>query len=132
MKSLADYSRADFFMCKCQKPVVNEAWHEYESIVRDLDEQLKQVPVLYGQDGKGFQATVYAHYFGGATDVFVTECSGDDAFGYVILNGDYESSELGYISIKELTEIDLLNLDFFWEPCALQEALSEVDSEYFQ
>ncbi|MCQ2208825.1 MAG: hypothetical protein MJZ34_00880 [Paludibacteraceae bacterium] len=130
-RNLADYLHADFFMCKCQKSVINEDWHEYEAIVRDLDEQLSRMPLLYEQENMGFRAMVYAHYFGGATDVFVTECSGDDAFGYVILNGDYENSELGYVSIKELTKIDMLNLDFFWEPCPLNEALLEVDSEYF-
>ncbi len=130
-KSLPDYSYADFFMCKCQRSLVELAWTEYESSVRVLNEQLSKMPKLYEQESLGFDAVVYAHYFGGTTDVFLTECSGDDAFGYVILNGDYENSELGYVSIRSLTEIEFLNLDFFWEPCPLNEALVEVDSEYF-
>jgi len=130
-KNLSDYVSANFFMCACQKPIVRDAWQEYEPIVRELNDALMNMPPLYAQENEGYKAKVYAHYFGGATDVFVTECSGGDAFGYVILNGDYDNSEMGYVSIEEITSIDALNLDFYWEVCSLSEALMQVDEEYF-
>ena len=129
--SLSGYPYADYFLCECQKPVVQEFWNEYEPIVRQLNDDLSEIPKLYGQEDLGMSAIVYAHYFGGATDIFITEFSEDDAFGYAILGGDYENSELGYIPIREVVNIELLNLDFYWERKPLNQALHELDPSYF-
>lgn len=64
-------------------------------------------PRLYAQDGKGYDATVFAHYFLGGNDWLVTEYDPVDdlAFGWACLNGDRHNAELGYFSLAEMSEV---------------------------
>lgn len=130
-QNLTEAQKLSFdMMCNCQTPVVKSAWDEYSHIIEKLGQTLLKMPHLYEQDGKGYDAIVYAHFFIGSTDIFVTERDGDEMFGYVILNGDFEMSELGYISLKELKELAFLNLDFHWRVKTLRQALKKR-SKYF-
>lgn len=94
-------------------------------------------PPLYAQDGKGRNAIVYAHYFIGANDWLITEYDpGEDiGFGWVCLNGDHSSAELGYISLSELESIRIppvglvVEHDESWEPKTLDEAIAELKHE---
>ena len=99
-----------------QLQVMIESKEEYPSMIQNIKEALENVPPLYGQDGKGKNAVVWLHYFSGASDWYITELDKKEnrAFGYVILNGDVEMSELGYISLDELTSYDVVNLDLYW------------------
>ncbi len=119
------------FMCEHQRPIVNRTFFDYIDTLEELGKTLQKTPKIYAQDGKGYDAIVYAHYFFGDTDVFVTERDGDELFAYTILNGDYEMSELGYQSLSEIKNIAFFQLDFFWEEKTLREALKEV-SDYFE
>lgn len=64
----------------------------------------KATPALYAQDGKGMDATVHAHYFGGSNDWWVTEYDPEQdlAFGFACIGGDTQNAELGYVSLAEL------------------------------
>jgi hypothetical protein len=66
-------------------------------------------PALYEQDGKGYDAIVYAHYFIGSSDWLITEYSPEEdvAFGWACLNGDRQVAELGYVSLTELESVAL-------------------------
>lgn len=129
--NLTDAQKIGFdMMCNCQKPIVEHEWPQFASIIENLGKILQKLPALYAQDGKGYDSIVYAHYFVGGTDIFVTEREGDELFGYTILNGDYEMSEFGYSNLCELKGIRVLNLDFYWEPKTLREALKDISS-YF-
>ena len=86
----------------------------------DLARTWAAMPVLYGQEGKGEDATVFLHYFGGSADWWITE-KGDgpdnpEAFGLADLFGD--GGELGYISIAELLG-ENVELDYHWTPKTL-------------
>lgn len=90
-------------------------------LTKDLIEKCKKYP-LYSQDGKGGDATVIARFYipkefcrDGAFnwiitegDVFYTDGKPTDIemFGYACLNGDIQNSELGYIMLSELEEIN--------------------------
>jgi len=93
-----------------------------------LASEILAAPVTYAQDGKGDDAIVYFHYFTGASDWYITELDMDggidQAFGFAILNGDTESAELGYISIRELVQHGA-ELDLFFTPCTLGEIKRE-------
>lgn len=130
--NLTDAQKIAFdMMCDCQKPIVKQAWDEYANTIEKLGQTLQKIPKFYEQDGKGYDSIVYAHYFVGGTDIFITEREEENGlFGYTILNGDYEMSEFGYSSLDELKSIRVLNLDFYWEPKTLREALKETSS-YF-
>lgn len=117
-------------MCDCQKTCVERGWSEYGAIIERLGQTLSKLPPLYAQDGMGYDAVVYAHYFAGGTDIFVTERECDELFGYTILGGYYEMSEFGYNNLSELKGLRFLNLDFHWRPKTLREALKETSS-YF-
>lgn len=100
-------------------------------------------PALYAQDGKGYDAVVYAHYFIGGCDWFVTEYdpAEDIAFGWVCLNEDRANAELGYMSLKELADVQAplsingqhvghvlpVEYDEDWRPMPLADAIAELD-----
>lgn len=101
-------------------------------------------PPLYAQDGKGYDATVYAHYFLGSSDWLVTEYDPNEgvAFGWTCMGGDRQNAELGYISIAELREVrapvkingtlipDALPVEYdeHWQPCTITEAIARLDA----
>ena len=95
-------------------------------VIEDVAKTIKQTPDIYEQDGKGFDARVYLHYFRGGSDWFITELDKENktAFGYTILNNDYEMAELGYFSIEELVENNI-ELDLFWTQKTLKEAIKD-------
>lgn len=94
-----------------------------------LNEAYKLVPKIYAQDGKGMNAVAYFHYFYGGSDWYITELDKktNEAFGYAILNGDTQMSELGYISIAELTDKSFgnflinMNIDQYFSPKTLNQ-----------
>ena len=93
----------------------------------DLSVRITAMPKTYEQDGLMMQAVVHLHYFLGGSDWYITEKDVDggvrQAFGYVVLNGDEDCSELGYLSIEEITRNGAeLNLHF--QPCTLTMLLS--------
>jgi len=53
-----------------------------------------------------------------------------EGFGYVVLNGDYQFAELGYISIKQLTDATNIELDFYWTPKTINEILEKNAPEF--
>lgn len=83
---------------------------QYEATRRSLMQfRPEGTPPLYEQDGKGYDAIVFAHYFIGTSDWLVTEYSPEEdiAFGWACLSGDRQSAELGYVSLTELEAIQI-------------------------
>ena len=80
------------------------------------------MPKTYDQDGLGDDAIAHLHYFKGACDWYITEKDSEpdgqhQAFG--LANLGY-GGEIGYISIVELTGLDV-ELDLHFTPCTLAE-----------
>ena len=98
----------------------------------DLNEAYKLVPPIYGQDGKRMNAVAYFHYFAGGSDWYITEYNKDtnEAYGYVILNGDTQMSELGYIDIAGLT--GKMNVNAFLQPNIDQYFKPQTLNQIFQ
>ena len=100
-----------------------------------------ETPPLYAQDGAGYEATVFAHYFVGGCDWWITEYdpSEDRAFGFVNL-GDPQNAELGYIDLAELESVRApvnvngtrinnalpVEFDRYWSRVTLAEATKAV------
>lgn len=87
--------------------------------------RLSKIPKLYETDGiPVLDKTIHLHFFIGGSDWYIAEYDGDDTFfGYVILNGDTQCSEWGYISFQELKDIKLAyhmeidcELAKYWKP----------------
>lgn len=101
----------------------------YPTLVR-LEKEIKETPNLYSQDGKGKEAIVHFHYFVGGSDWFITELNLDERlmFGYVVLDGDMINSEFGYISLDEITSVDV-ELDFHFDKMTVKEAITKYHGE---
>lgn len=110
-----------------------EGKEEMKPVLERLAKDLSELPADGAQDGMGKKAIVHAHYFTGASDWWITEWDGKDGmFGYVVLNGDVQMSEFGYISVSEITSIKEIELDFYWKKKTLDEALHNAYPKYFQ
>lgn len=125
--SFSDFPLAAKFMPRHQKQLVQGYPDEdKEQILSGIEKNLKKLGDYRSQDGLGDKAMVYAHYFYGQTDQFITETDFKDGneflFGFTILNGDTRFAELGAISLEELVENKKIELDFYWEPVTLGEA----------
>ncbi len=117
------------FISQTQLSVIGDGCRgeERDFFFDKLDEYAKRVstmPKVYEQDGKGDQAIVYLHYFGGSCDFYITERDTTteqiQAFGLADLG---YGGELGYISIEEITEAGI-ELDLHFTPRPLAEVRS--------
>lgn len=115
--------------------------HKHDSIIERVEKELASIPKTQQRDNIQ-KSTVYAHYFHGATDWYITDIAEDRnmLFGYVILNGDTQNAEAGYISIEELTqarghefteEYGVTELDFFFEKDILENILYKQYPNYY-
>ena len=96
-----------------------ENYEPYNNLLK----RFLDIPKLYFQDEKGKNAIVYLHYFSSGSDWYITELdkTTGEAFGYVILNGDTQNSEFGYIDINELVANDSIEIDLYWSLQTLNE-----------
>ena len=82
---------------------------------------IQKMPKTYETDSQGDKAIAYLHYYKSSIDFFVTEKDMEEeqlqAFGLVNMNGEME---LGYISIKEIIELNF-ELDLSFVPKTLEE-----------
>jgi cell division septation protein DedD len=109
--------------------------NEHIPTVKRLEKELKAIPKIYAQEGKSWdEKIVYAHYFSGNSDWFITEQNPKENlfFGFTILNGDSQMANMGYSNISELRNHKLVELDFHWKKKSLSQALYEADSSYFK
>jgi hypothetical protein len=101
----------------------SEEGAHFKRVVSELATRIEGMAMTYDQDGKGDEAIAFLHYFNGGSDWYITEkdVSGGvhQAFGYVVLNGDLENAELGYISIRELVQ-NRVELDLHFSPVTLE------------
>jgi helicase-like protein/SNF2 domain-containing protein len=120
------------FLPAHQKSVIRD-WPEVTKlqVLLPLEKQIAAIPKR--QKATDFnELIVYAHFFYGSSDWFITEWDQDQLlFGYTILNGDVQMSELGSLSLHEITRNGKVELDFYWTPKSLSEVLYKTDSDYF-
>jgi hypothetical protein len=109
---------------------------EFNDVRERLNKVVSEMPLPYDTDGiKKKMAMI--HYFSSSSDWYIIEKDSSreqyQAFGYAVLNGDYENAELGYISIEELKENEDagVELDIYFEPTLLSEVTDGMydDSE---
>ena len=81
--------------------------------------ELKALPPLLSQDGKGMDAIALVHYFYGGYDFWATEFDPEtgEFFGLARL---FET-ELGYASAQEWISTGRIERDLYWTPKPLRE-----------
>lgn len=115
-----------------QKAIVGS--EEHWDTLSTLESIIKKMPSTYGtEDIEEDDKIVYLHYFYGGSDWYIVEKDSEmeqlQAFGYVVLNGDHEMAEWGYISIEELKRTNRVELDFYFEPTEFGELKKEWNGE---
>lgn len=85
--------------------------------------QLEALPKLYSTENvKLDDKVIRMHFFLGGSDWFIAEYDPVDRifFGYAVINGDWEMSEWGTISLDELESIKVRGIevdrDLHWSP----------------
>lgn len=94
---------------------------------------IKSAPPLGSQEALGDNAKVFLHYFGGASDIWITELDREtgEAYGYSCLTGDYLDAELGYVYIPEFR--DSLELDLYWDDeTTIGDVIKMARKRYFE
>lgn len=90
-------------------------------------EDLDKIPRLYETENIPLKdKVIHMHFFLGGCDWYIAEYDGKDLFwGYAILNGDTKNAEWGYISFKELIELNVYRIevdrDLHWESKPVRE-----------
>ncbi len=77
-------------------------------------EELKKIPAFYETERIPLEEkVVHMHFFLGGCDWFAIEYSPEDQifFGFAILNNDLDMAEWGYVSFKELCELNVSFLE---------------------
>ena len=106
----------------------------------EVIDRLEQIVTNMPGPGKtssvsGDDQIVYLHYFVGGSDWYIVERDKipgpqNYTFGYAILNGDFEMSEWGGISIEELKTLRFMNLDFYFTPVRFREIRRKLEKQY--
>jgi hypothetical protein len=94
---------------------------EHWDILKRLESIIDSMPKVYGTDNiKSEDKIIQLHYFYGSSDWYIVEKDSEveqlQAYGYAVLNGDYEMAEWGYINLEEIKSSGKIELDFFWDP----------------
>lgn len=105
----------------------------FKSKFVELAGVIDAMPKSYETDGMGNKAGVHLHYFKGDSHWYITEKDSDEdgegqvqAYGYVVLNGDMQFAESGYISIAEILQYGA-ELDLHWTPRPLAQVKDELN-----
>jgi hypothetical protein len=111
------------FMPDLQKKAIignPELWE----VMSRLEKTTNEMPKSYETENiPSSNKKAYLHYFNSSSDWYIIEKDQENeqhqAFGWVILNGDFQNAEFGYISIEELKK-NAVELDFFFEPTNIE------------
>jgi len=82
---------------------------------------LAQIPKFYETENTSpLDKLIYLHFFLRNSDWYVCEFDGTDTFfGYVILNGDFQTAEWDYFTIHKLDRLNVrgseVYIDLYWE-----------------
>lgn len=103
---------------------------EFEDARIRINEQVATAPKTYETEGiKTPDKIAKLHYFRGESDWYIIEKDSEkdqlQAFGYVILNGDEQNAEFGYINIEELKQY--VELDLYWTPVPMRDLMGKEE-----
>ncbi|GHT98536.1 hypothetical protein FACS1894142_4980 [Spirochaetia bacterium] len=123
---------------RAQYLLMKETPDIFEEEVKRMNKIAKRIPKLYETDGVS-RHPLSLHYFVGGCDWYIAEWDREEDlfFGYAILNGDYEMSEWGYISLPEILSLEIperhlmINLDLHCHEQFIEDALYTRNPKHF-
>ncbi len=99
-----------------------------QELINGLSKTISETPVTYESVGEGVEKTAYIHYFSGLSDWYIVEKDMEEeqlqSFGYVVLNGDYEMAEFGYIDISNLITLSGVEIDLYFTPKKIEDVIA--------
>ena len=116
-----------------QYAVTEEHPDTFSEAIERLAEQVKKCPKIHETDSLKEHPAVF-HYFYGGTDMYICEYEPETGvmFGFVILNGDLQNAEWGYINLAEIITIPVMNLDYHFEEQSIEAALYRQYPRHFK
>ena len=81
-------------------------------------EELEKIPKFYQtEEVSAKDKMIYMHFFLGGCDWYVAEYDAETElfFGFAILNNDFQMAEWGYVSFRELCDLQVRGTEFFCE-----------------
>lgn len=120
------------FMPRHQQKIVlhPDSYEEFQDVIDRLEQEISAIPEnpqepLHDKGSIHDRYKVFAHFFYGGCDWFILDWDRERnvVYCYAILNEDTQMSEFGYTYLPEITEDGRVELDFYWTPCTLAEAL---------
>ena len=104
----------------------------FSDSIESLEESLKKCPNIGETDGLPEHPVIF-HYFLGSTDIYICEYDKNNLmFGRAIIGGDLHNSEWGYFYLSELTRIQNLNIDYYFDEKTIEAALYLKYPDYFR
>ncbi|HEX4851186.1 MAG TPA: hypothetical protein VFV08_10285, partial [Puia sp.] len=112
-----------------QKAIVGSTDHW--DVIDALKRNISDMPRIYDTKDIAYEdKIVYLHYFYGQSDWYIVEKDNttgmQQAFGYIIPNGDIQNARWSCISIKEIKETNKIELDFDFEPIKFGELQKDL------
>lgn len=86
----------------------------YKEKIKEIASVIDNAPKLYETDGLDEHPIALRYFHPTGTEVLICELGKNgEAFGYTVLNGDYQMSEFGYRDINEIKNIKGMELDYY-------------------
>ena len=101
---------------------------ELDQVVKDVYLQIMSTP-LVGDEVE--ETKFHLHYFNPNSDMYIAEVdygTGQQDYGYAILNGDLQNAEFGYLSINELLKAGF-ELDYYFEPILSKNLIEKLENK---
>jgi len=101
---------------------------EFDATIETITKLVNAVPDSDAPDFVDESGGIaYLHYFYAGCDWWIKDYSTHDRcfFGYAVINGDTEMAEYGYMDMDELLNDGRIELDFYWTPKNIVEAVNE-------
>jgi hypothetical protein len=116
-----------------QYAVTEEHPDTFAEAIERLEAQLRECPRIGGTDGMKEHPAMF-HYFYSGTDMYFCEYDREHGimFGFVILNGDLQNAEWGYIDLAEIITIPVMNIDYHFEEQSIEAALYRQYPKHFK
>lgn len=90
------------------------------SMLNELERRIRNMPPLGSEEN--LDAPVLLHYFLGGCDWWLSSLDPEDmiAFGYTVLNRNWENAEFGDVWLPEIIDLKIgpfqVELDLYWNP----------------
>ena len=102
--------------------------------IKEIATAIEKAPKIYETDGMKEHPVVLRYFHPTGTETLVCEIGADgEAFGYQVINGDWNASEFGYLNIDEIKNIPGMEIDYhFPENMSIERWLYTQSPEHFR